>query len=756
MFYILKKYFLTCFALFFVNCAYSIDTWSTTTGVLTAPIVQFSDTRYYSNVTGVLGTVVSAGTTSGSVSASSYDTYNSTTGTLTIPAINIITSTTTKTYYNVVVTIKSITSVGGLCASATSCSQFASPAQFASLLSYTKVPSLTSASAFTSRSRYMISDSATPGTAAAPNTTANFLSIGSTYSASTGYTATSGNLMTSTNLQGYLSMLFQVVSNSTDASGYFRIDSHLHPNNSLDSDSTNGFTLKFRNNFGKATTTYGYVVFSYDNTTHYLRAQKRYLYSYNASTYLATYSEDTAFNSAGAGYYVSYSAGLFKLVPSSTSATKLYLYLPEDNFGVPSRMNPASQAYVSTSSTQNPPNPFITKVTTTQIEGTSGSIYKSINAKYQNQVTTAGGDATTKAKADSYLATIISTLATKGQTLRYDASVYTAFRDSLLSRKLASDGIADGTPGQNMVPYVWYTNEQDSTGAYHPFMMIVSYGNPSSPHLMLDNPKPPGGSAVTGCSGGGYPCSRVTRYSNLDNYIIAIPLKNYGQVTDVATNSYAHTLYSDCTSSSCSNYIKNVYSYASAADNGIMIDGQVMFPVFNNTLTPSQFIGELTANGCHVGQGGGGPHCHADGYAEGSSASPLYTTVYNDIDYSNKTHPPLIGFGYDGIALFGVYRSSDTTMLGKTTALDNFGGHNHDGIGYHYHAHVVAAGSKIPADGVGTQGTTSFQYQLNVLMKGGYVGNTASIPGFAGCNASTLTALCTSSATDISKYRYGN
>jgi hypothetical protein len=742
-----------------MNGAYAIDTWSTTTGVLTAPIVQFSDTRYYSNVTGVLNTVVSAGTTTGSVSAGSYDIYNSTTGQLTIPAINIISSTGTKTYYNVVVTIKSITSVGGLCASATSCSQYSTPAQFASLLSYTKVPSLTAATAFTNRGRYMISDSATPGTAASPNTTANYLSIGSTYSASTGYTATSGNVMTSTTLQNYLSMLFQVVASSTDSSGYFRIDSHLHPNNSLDSDATNSYTLKFRNNFGKATTTYGYVVFSYDNTNHVLIAQKRYLYSYDSSTYIATYTEDASFSKAGAGYYVSYSSGAYKLVSSLASATKLYLFTPADNFGVPTRMNPASVSYVSTSTTQNPPNPYITKVTTTQVEGTTGSVYKSINSKYQNQVSTAGGDATTKLNADTYLATIVSTLASKGQKLRYDASVYTAFRDSLLSRKLASDAIADGTPGQNMVPYVWYTNEQDSSGNYHPFMMIVSYGNPASPHLLLDNPKPPGGLAVTGCTfngqSGGYPCSRVTRYSNLDNYIMAIPLKDYGVVTDITSNSFGHTLYSDCTASSCSNFIKNVYSYASATDNGMMIDGQVMFPVFNNTLTPSQYIGELTANGCHVGQGGGGPHCHADGYAEGSS-SPLYTTIYNDTDYSNKTHPPLIGFGYDGIALFGVYRSSDTTMLGYATALDAFGGHNHDGIGYHYHAHVVAAASKIPSDGVGTSGSTTFQYQLNVLMKGGYAGNVSSVPGFAGCTASTLSALCTSSQADAQKYKYGN
>ncbi len=130
----------------------------------------------------------------------------------------------------------------------------------------------------------------------------------------------------------------------------------------------------------------------------------------------------------------------------------------------------------------------------------------------------------------------------------------------------------------------------------------------------------------------------------------------------------------------------NVYTYADETDNGILIDGSVMFPAYNNTLVPSHVTGELSASGCHVGQGGGGPHCHADGYQPGFGLA-----LYNDLDYVNKSHPPLIGFGYDGIALFGKYRgTSDASLLGYTTSLDEFGGHTHDGIGYHYHAHTVA------------------------------------------------------------------
>jgi hypothetical protein len=251
------------------------------------------------------------------------------------------------------------------------------------------------------------------------------------------------------------------------------------------------------------------------------------------------------------------------------------------------------------------------------------------------------------------LATIKTALATKGETLRYDTAVYTAFRDAALSNVLSSDAIANGTPGQNLVPYIWYTNEQDSAGSYHPFMMIVNYGNPASPHGLLDVPDPPGAT-------GGY----VTRYSNLDNYITAIPLKNYGTVSSVTTNTRTSSLLSDVTLSTTNVSLANVYNYASTADNGIAVDGSVMFPAYNNTLQPSQWKGELSGNGCHVGQGGGGPHCHADGFYNGvsvgtSSAPPI--ALYNDNDYVNKTHPPLIGFGYDGVALFGRYRSADTT-----------------------------------------------------------------------------------------------
>jgi len=555
------------------------------------------------------------------------------------------------------------------------------------------------------RTRYMISD------ATSPTTTSNYLSIGATYNATTGYSVESGTVSSSSTYNSYLSKLVQAVSVSD---GFFRLDSHLHPNNSIDADSADSFKLKFRNNFGKASTTYGYVTFSYDKTTNLLQAKNRYTYSYNTTTFVGTYTLDSSFATTGSGYYVNYSGGAYKLVAASASATPLYLYSSPLNLGIPSFMDPMSTAFV----TQGPAA-FINKLTSTT--SWEASISSDVKAAYRNQVSAAGTNATTKTNADARLTTIKGEVEGNGGTLRYAPALYTAFRDALLANKLVSDSISDGTPGQNLVPYVYYTNEMDTTtGKYHPFMVVINYGNQASPNGLKDIPSPP-------CSGA---CgTSVTRFSNLEKYITMIPLKNYGQVTAVTDNTSLTTnLWSEASGLVGSTLLtKNVYTYADTADNGLLIDGSVMFPTFNNTLVPSHLRGELSASGCHVGQGGGGPHCHADGYQSGQVLG-----LYNDSDYLNKTHPPVIGFGYDGIALFAQYRSTDTALLGYSTALDEFGGHNHDSIGYHYHAHSVVDYQPV---GLGT----SFKSTMHVLMKGAYIGLIDSIPYFRSRTNNTLT-----------------
>ena len=679
--------------------SYAADSYDASTNTLTIPLVNVNNT-YYSNVKINVGVVVSVG--SKDASAPAYDTYNATTNQLTIPEVAVGSTT----YYNVVITVGPILSVGATCATAAACttsststaSLYGTPATYATAIQTSYAAgTLTSVSALTARSRYLISDSATQ------STSANYLQIGDTYSATSGYAVESGNITSSATYETYLRKLVQVVA---DSSGYYRLDPHLHPNNSIDFDSTDGNKLKFRNNFGKASNLYGYVTFSYDSSTKLLQAKKRYKYSYTSTTlttgtsHAVSYTEDTAFTAAG--YYVNLSGSVYKLVSVASSATPFYLYNSPLDLGVPEFLNPNKVAFVT-----NGPAAFLSKNTVAATEGTSGSIYRQVNATYRPQVSNPGTDTTTKTNADTMLASIKTTVEASGEKLRYAPAVYTAFRDAALSYKLVSDSISDGTPGQNLVPYVYFTNEKDTSGKYHPMMVVVNYGNQPSPNGLKDVPHPPASGS------GSYAASLVTRFSNLENYVTTIPMKDYGVVTDVTENVFTKNLWIDRTTASLK---ADVYTYADSADNGLLIDGSVMFPAYNNTLVPSHLFGELTASGCHVGQGGGGPHCHFDGYQSGLSLG-----VYADADYVGKTHPPLIGFGYDGIALFGKYRSSDTSMLGYSTALDNFGAHNHDGIGYHYHAHQV---TNHKPELLSTTST------LNVLMKGAYIGKTNSVPFF--------------------------
>ena len=693
-----KSLFVTLFAIVFVN-SYAADSYDASSNTLTIPLVNVNNI-YYSNVKINVGAVVSIGSKSSSTPA--YDTYNAATNELTIPEVVVGSST----YYNVVITVGPILSVGASCATAAACtpstnttaSIYATPATYATAIQTSYAAgTLTSASALTARSRYLISDSATQ------STSANYLQIGDTYSATSGYAVEAGSITSSATYETYLRKLIQVVA---DSSGYYRLDPHLHPNNSIDFDSTDGNKLKFRNNFGKAANLYGYVTFTYDSSTKLLQAKKRYKYSYTSTSgstgtsYAVSYTEDTAFTAAG--YYVNLSGGVYKLVASVSSATPLYLFNSPLELGIPEFLNPNKVAFVT-----NDPAPFLSKNSVAATEGTSGSVYRQVNATYRPQVLTPGPDATTKTHADAMLASIKTTVEAAGEKLRYAPALYTAFRDATLAYKLVSDSISDGTPGQNLVPYVYFTNEKDTAGKYHPFMVVVNYGNQASPNGLKDVPHPPA------LGSGSYPSSQVTRFSNLENYVTLIPMKDYGVVSDVTENVFTRNLWMDRTTSSLK---ADVYTYADSADNGLLIDGSVMFPAYNNTLVPSHLFGELSASGCHVGQGGGGPHCHFDGYQSGLSLG-----VYADADYVNKTHPPLIGFGYDGIALFGKYRSSDTSMLGYGTALDNFGAHNHDSLGYHFHAHVVT--NHKPE-------LLNYTSTLNVLMKGAYIGKTNSVPFF--------------------------
>jgi hypothetical protein len=627
------------------------DTYDGATGQVTAPVVRVGD-DYYRDVVITIGSIVSIG--EAAEGDAKYDTFNGATGQLTIPAI----TDGTIFAYNVVVTLGALISQGGKCESLADClgeveapevvpvasdhAIFYGAAPFAEWVetSYS-ADSLTLTTNLATPARVMISDAPTLVS------DANYLSIGDALTNLSGYSAQALGIDSDTTCRTYYSKLLRLEAETSDSSCY-RLRSHLHPNFALDVDEDDFDNLKFRNNFGNTATSYGYVCFTYDKSARLLRAKTRY--NYSAADF--TYTQDSSF--ARGNYYVKLGNGGYSLVASSSEATKLYIYDSPLDFSVPFDFNPAKTTPVT-----NPAAAYISKPADFNISRLGSEYTAQVKV---DGVAAPGTNATTRTAADAMLLKIQNSLAS-GESLRYDIKVYAAFRDGLLASTLQSDGISNGELGQNLVPYVFFTNEKDSNGVSHPYMVIMSYGNPASPHGLMDVPRPPGQGS------GSYGSSNVTRFTNLDRYSIGIPMKDYGEVSAVDENAsvLSNQLWDDVSGSKGA---RDVFNYASANDNGIMISGAVMFPVYNNRLMPSQADAELSANGCHVGQGGGGPHCHADGYE-----SQGVLGVYTDADYEGKEHPPLVGFGYDGVALFGVYREDqDSQLEGFGTALDAWGG----------------------------------------------------------------------------------
>jgi len=250
----------------------------------------------------------------------------------------------------------------------------------------------------------------------------------------------------------------------------------------------------------------------------------------------------------------------------------------------------------------------------------------------------------------------------------------------------------------------------------HPFMVIASYSVQDRPNRLLDVTRPPGDGS------GGYGESKVTRDALLGSFLYKIPLKDYGEVSKVGDNTMTDTSGGGQTlAGDAGDTVYNVYSWASINTLGIAVDGVEIYPLFNNVLLASVEGAEVTQSGIHVGQGMG-LHWHGDGH----SANGNKMNIYNLRDYTGYNHPPLIGFGLDGLALYGKYETSYSTMDGYSTAIDGFGGHEHDGYNYHYHAHTMA--SSVLQAISGYSGSAS--YTVAVLMKGAWAGLINDIPEF--------------------------
>jgi len=558
---------------------------------------------------------------------------------------------------------------------------------------------LTSLAVLCDRAKFLIS---TGSNAALSN---DYFAINANFSAAT-------SSLSAQTYGSYLRGIFSAVADTADAT-QFSIESQLHSVYTLDYVPSQGNKLNFAINHAKTTGAPGYVTFIYNKTTKILQAKKRYVL--NTTTY--THSLDSSF--AAANYYVNVNNGVFSLVASAASATPLYFFNSPIDFDIPSEFNPSavklvSNPRVSIASYISSEDPIVEMEGVLLPNGTRDTsrtklrdITKTI---YRNQIATAGVNAATKAAADAVLLAIKSDVEAEGGRLRYDIAMYRNFRDQALAGKLESASIANGVVGQHTVPFVYFTNEADDSGKHHPFMVMASYNTSDKPNGLNDIRRPPGAMPTATCNK--YDCNDVTRDAVANLVMSKIPMRDYGLVSNVEENSFGSrpSLKSDARYTGAS----NTYNWASRAANGIAADGMLIYPAFNNNLAQSQVVGEICVIGAHVGQGMG-LHYHADGHAANKNGMHLY----NSDDYIGKAHPPIIGFGYDGVALSGVYDVSYPNMVGYNVPLDEYGGHDHDGLGYHYHAHGA----------VGTT-TTGATYDLHLLLNGAWKGKINDIPNF--------------------------
>ncbi len=320
-------------------------------------------------------------------------------------------------------------------------------------------------------------------------------------------------------------------------------------------------------------------------------------------------------------------------------------------------------------------------------------------------------DAATAASAT--LDEIKTTLEAKGASMRYPKEFYLAIRAGMLSQRSTSTDVYGGRLDYNTISDVYFTNASNDEGEPHPFMVVVSFAVSARPNQLLDIHRPPGAGG-----GPGYGESSVTRRGKVGDFLIKIPIRDYGLIGHLEDNNLSPygDLATDFDEDHQTTTTRTVYNYAATAACGVAIDGVTIYPAMNNNIRFAVEDAEIAHSGIHVG-GGLELHYHADGHSFNENGINLY----NLSDYEGHDHPPIVGIGYDGVALFGKYEVEYPQMTGYGVSLDEYGGHIHgDGFGYHYHAHTEEHQSE----------SSSQSFTEHFLMVGAWRGNINDIPGF--------------------------
>jgi hypothetical protein len=551
------------------------------------------------------------------------------------------------------------------------------------------------------------------------------LSIDTSSSRNSSLTITSGGNITTT-YGSAMRCMFQlrdrnVESLSTNSlNGNYSIHPELFSYSAIDgnatttaSTATNIITRDFKSYYRATDTSYLVFTFTGNATSTKIKATSRLALSGGNFSALGNWSSSQ---------WIMLNGTSVSLTTNETNATSFFMADATKliNIGVNagSDFNPGSTAWQTNAFAPYRSNPAPVAFSNSELLTTH---IAKLDPYYSKQVISGNNSsANATIAASTALDNIITTLAAEGASLRYDKSVYLAYRENTLSHLFASQDLYNSQVGERSVAHVYFTNAADDSGIHHPYMVVASHNATPRPNFLIDVARPPGDG-----TSGSYQNSTITRTAVIEYKAVLIPLKNYGLVGNFTDNILAKSLASDAGLSTANYTVEN---YADTASMGVAIDGVVIYPAINNTLLYATAAAEITSSGAHVGQGGA-LHYHADGHGFNGNGINLYN-LRDYTDSSNGTsrpHPPIIGFGYDGIALYGKYESSFSSMDGYGVALDAYGGHTHGDYGYHYHAHSAPiVGLRDTAGSKSLIGTGNFTQHY--LMVGAWKGSINSLP----------------------------
>lgn len=447
---------------------------------------------------------------------------------------------------------------------------------------------------------------------------------------------------------------FQFVEVDTDM---YAIYSSKHSNYALDADGSDIVLRDVRSVDAYNAGTASFLTFTVGVSPHTLVANGRYTID-NSVTNSIAYTAEAGWTNQE----VVLNGAALEL--AATGGTAMKLYDEPILLNIPTDFNPDGIAYVD--------NEEFFDASRAQADAFATGI-ANLDSAYTAQTAAEGADAETRDAAEAMLDEIEDALEGQGSQLRYPQEFYLTLRDGMFERVIQSSESYNGVMGELTTPYIYFTNETDSAGDYHPYMVIASRNIPDGFTHLRDVPHPPGDG-----SGGGYNNENVTRGFFKKNYLLKIPLRDYGEVATPGENTNVPVFDADP---------NDHHAYTSTGQVGVAIDGVLIFPSFNNQLVYAQELGEISAVGLHAGMGLDA-HYHADPHSAALASADRDTglSFYNEDDYSGRSHPPITSVGLDGVAGYGFYLDGDTTSHGATVALDDFGAHEHDDYGYHYHS----------------------------------------------------------------------